>query len=43
MPFIISIKANEGFRISPETAVISPLLVLMKKGNVVGVSFPSSL
>lgn len=25
--FIISIKANEGFRISPETAVISLLLV----------------
>lgn len=26
MPFIISIKANKGFRISPESAIITLLL-----------------
>lgn len=42
MPFTISIKANEGFRISPETAVISILPVWWKSKHD-GVSFPSQL
>lgn len=42
MPFIISIKANEGFSISPETAVISLLLVWWKRERG-RFSFPASL
>lgn len=34
MPFIISIKANKGFRISPETTIITLLLFDEKCGAV---------
>lgn len=41
MPFTISIKANEGFRISPENAVIS--ILFQRKSKHDRASFLSQL